>query len=67
MFNNDKYDVQTRSEENGLQYHETLEEAMREANKNFTIWKISFSHKNERVRLVRDHSNPHMWVYESVL
>jgi len=46
-------EVQTRSEVNGLKFFKTVKEAVDEANKDPTVWKISFSIGKERVRLVR--------------
>lgn len=51
---NTKYPVQTRSEENGLKFFRTLQEATDHAKKDLTVWKISFqSETGERVRLVK--------------
>jgi hypothetical protein len=45
---------QVRDEEGGLEYFDTLKEALEKAKKNRSIWKISFSlPSEERVRLVR--------------
>lgn len=41
--------VQTRSEEGGLNYFETFEQALEAAKKDISIWKISYEGK----RLVR--------------
>jgi len=49
----EEIEVQTRSEENGLKFFKTVKEAFEEANKDKTVWKISFSVGEERVRLVR--------------
>jgi len=46
-------EVQTRSEETGLKFHKTIREALDYAEKDKTVWKISFSIGKERVRLVR--------------
>lgn len=55
---------QTRSEVTGIQTFETLREAMKAAEEDSTIWKISFpiSH-GERVRLIRIAETGY-WVYE---
>jgi hypothetical protein len=45
--------VQTRSEENGLEYHPDLPTALAAAKADPTIWKISFAGPGMRVRLVR--------------
>lgn len=59
----DKY--QTRSEENGLEYHPTLEAAHKAARKDPTIWKISYAVQNgDRIRLVR--KNNDQWVNEPI-
>lgn len=44
---------QTRSEENGLAYHDTFGQAWKAAVSDPTIWKISFAVEEERIRLVR--------------
>ena len=57
------FSVQLRSEETGIQHVPTLSEALRIAQADPSIWKVSFSlPTGERVRLVRDYSEP-----ESVL
>lgn len=57
-------EFQTRSEENGLQFFSSLKDALNTAEKDQSIWKISFSLPNgERVRLVRIVE----WKYEWVL
>ena len=48
-----KMDVQTRSEETGLAYYPTLDDAQRAAESDPTIWKISYNEGARRVRLVR--------------
>jgi hypothetical protein len=45
--------IQLRSEETGLHQVETLQEALSRAEKDKTIWKISFSLGEERVRLIK--------------
>ena len=54
-------EVQTRSEETGIQYFESLADAMFVAKHDPTIWKISFTADIERIRLVRRGNE---WVYE---
>jgi hypothetical protein len=54
-------DFQTRSEENGIRSFSSLASAMEAAEKDPTIWKISFMVGKENVRLVRNHSG---WLYE---
>jgi hypothetical protein len=60
--------VQTRSEINGIQHYDTLEQAFRAAEKDSSIWKISFYHynsfyqKGDRIRLVR--SGFDLWRFE---
>lgn len=59
--------VQTRSEKNGIQRFETLEQAFKQASIDTTIWKISFravTGTNERVRLILNRNNE--WVYEPI-
>lgn len=46
-------EFQTRSEETGLRFFSSLKDAMEAAEKDSTIWKISFSVGEERVRLVK--------------
>lgn len=57
-------EYQTRSEENGCQYHQSFEEALNAAEKDKTIWKISFSSGKSRIRLVK---NSEGWIYEPIL
>lgn len=48
------FEVQTRSEKNGLRTFPTIKEAMQHAEEDETVWKVSFPVANgERVRLVR--------------
>lgn len=48
------FEVQTRSEVNGIKYHPTLDAAMYVTTKDNSIWKISFPiDSGERVRLIR--------------
>lgn len=63
----EKEKVQVRSEETGLQYFDSLDQALAYANKDKTVWKISFNDANgDRVRLVtRD--NGFTWIYESLM
>lgn len=58
---------QTRSEENGLAYHGTFEQAWEAAVSDPTIWKISFTVEEERIRLVRGSGDfcSH-WRYEPI-
>lgn len=68
-------EIQTRSEELGVEYFETVTQAMEYASRNPSVWKISFSLlSGERVRLVKrdmyskkviDEND--LWIYESVL
>lgn len=54
------FDIQTRSEETGLCYYTTLKEAVQKADRDPTVWKISFSiASGERVRLLR--REPTFW------
>jgi len=63
---------QTRSENSGIVQWETLKDAMKAAEKDDSIWKISFSVGKERVRLVRQtlYTQTRLpvvwWVYESI-
>lgn len=64
--------VQIRSEENGLAWVDSIEEAMKKAEDDISIWKISWTDKttNERIRLVRvtfpDQGDMEYWVYEPI-
>ena len=55
--------VQTRSETNGLRDFDMIKEAIAHAEKDKTVWKISFAVAGERVRLVRYLD---VWTYEPV-
>lgn len=65
--------VQTRSEETGLNQFNSIKEAMEAAHKDSTIWKVSFSVGNERVRLIkqvlRSSANVSIvwWKYEPIM
>lgn len=52
----EKIQIQTRSETTGLAYFDSLKKAIDAADKDNTIWKISWTitETNERVRLVKD-------------
>jgi len=56
--------IQTRSEETGIKWFETVKEAFDKAEKDKTIWKISFSMNDEQVRFVRRTNNS--WVFEPI-
>ena len=43
----------TNSEEHGLVVYNSFRDALKQANKDPTVWKISFDVGDERVRLVR--------------
>jgi hypothetical protein len=49
-------DFQARSEENGIRSFSTLASAMEAAEKDPTIWKISFVVGKEIIRIIRNHS-----------
>lgn len=53
--------VQTRSEKNGIRYFQQLSDAMIAAEKDSSIYKISFSFGMEPIRLVRYGDQ---WVYQ---
>jgi hypothetical protein len=57
--------IQLRSEKNGLRETHTLKEALRLADEDNTIWKISFPLGKERVRLVRG-DNEVNWVLDPI-
>ena len=65
-------EVQTRSEDTGINIHKSFEAAFKNAEEDPSIWKISFSLSNgERVRLVRqilakESGNETQWVYEPI-
>ena len=52
-------EVQVRSEETGTRHFDSLEDALKEAAKDKTIWKISFFLGNEPVRLRKENQ---IWV-----
>lgn len=65
--------IQTRSEENGINHHRTVKEAFAAAEKDLTIWKVSFDVGRERVRLVRSSTkfgigttDANAWIYEPI-
>lgn len=59
---------QTRSEKTGLDNHPTFEQAHVAALEDVTIWKISFSIGEERVRLLRFGTDTEpLWKYEPIL
>lgn len=59
-------EFQTRSESNGLEFFKSFKEALAHAEKDKTVWKISFSLPNdERIRLVK--MNEDVWVYEDIM
>lgn len=54
---------QTRSEEHGIAHWVTLEQALRKAETDLTIWKISFAAPDgSRVRLLRYGNSPDTWM-----
>jgi len=56
---------QSRSETSGLQYFDTLQQALDSAGADSSIWKISFSlPTGERVRLVRNEAS---WIYDPIV
>lgn len=61
--------IQTRSEETGMNNYKTFSEAMQEAEKDSSVWKISFNLNGERVRLIRrqEDDGTFSWVYEPIL
>lgn len=60
-------EFQTRSEENGLQFFSSLKDALNTAEKDQSIWKISFSLPNgERVRLVSHTLQSSKWTLEQM-
>lgn len=59
-------EIQTRSEIHGLKQHATLKDAIEHAQKEHTVWKISFSiETGERVRLVKNSYGE--FFYESII
>jgi len=50
---NKTIEVESRSEETGLRFHNSIKQAFERAEKDQTVWKISFSAGGERVRLVK--------------
>ena len=63
--------IQTRSESNGLRDFDTIKEAIAHAQKDKTVWKISFAvASGERVRLVRYFdvdTKETDWTYEPII
>jgi hypothetical protein len=63
-----KMEVQTRSESNGLRFFTSVYNAFEAAERDSSIWKISFNAQNgERVRLIREFDVPTakmIWKYE---
>ena len=57
---NEQIEVQTRSEDGGLKFFASLNDAMDYANSDKTVWKVSFSVGEDRVRLVKEGDS---WVY----
>jgi len=62
---NEDVDFQTRSEENGIKYFKTLDDAFQHAQEDLSVWKISFKEKDQRIRLVRE-SDSNCWSYDSI-
>jgi hypothetical protein len=58
-----RVEVQTRNEEGSLCFFPTLKEALDHAKKDKTVWKVSFSLGEERVRLIR---RDEKWVLEQI-
>lgn len=70
-YNEPTWEVQTRSERNGIKNFSTLKEAVAHANKDTSVWKISFTlPSGERVRLVAqlidEDTDMHDWVYDPI-
>lgn len=65
-------EVQTRSEDTGLQHFASVRDAIEAAERDETIWKISFNLGAERIRLVKQtlYSSAHVkvfwWKYEPI-
>lgn len=67
-------EIQTRSEENGLKFHQSVREAFEHAKKDKTVWKVSFTVDGEQVRLIRSERKEgnlkaitNYWIYEPIL
>jgi len=60
------FEVQTRTEDGGLSFFKSINEAMNKAKDDLSIWKISFgiTETGERVRLTRSDVRPEVWVYD---
>lgn len=57
--------VQCRSEITGLSFYESVKDAVLAAEKDKTIWKVSFtSDTGEYIRLTRDGGR---WVYDPII
>ena len=63
-------EVQTRDQEGSLQYFPRVDEAIKFAETNSSVWKISFSiSSGERIRLVREwveYPTKSNWIFESM-
>ena len=59
--------VQVRSEETGIREYPTVLEAFNAAEDDKTIWKISFSLGEERVRFIRDENQLDNWRHEPLI
>jgi hypothetical protein len=55
---------QTRSEFSGIKEFPSMREALAEANRDTSVWKISFPLSDERIRLVRKGTS---WVYQPII
>lgn len=55
--------IQTRSDQSGMKEFNTLQDAFTEAERDKTIWKISFMLGSERIRLIR---SGELWFYEPI-
>ena len=64
-------EFQTRSEEHGLAFYETLHEALLAAKNDETVWKISWTvqETHERIRLVKalNYNEVLCWILEPII
>ncbi len=63
-------EVQTRSEEGGLNYFKSVKEAFDYAEEHRDVWKISWSQGDERLRFIRNpnwNKKPSLWGFEPIL
>lgn len=65
FFQEKNYLFQTRSDENGLRFFASFQDALDHAQYQTDVWKISFTHpqSGDHIRLIRTDMG---WLYESI-